>query len=110
MNIRLLGPPVAMTINVNGRSYAGAPGNVYDVPEGQDSESLGASGFVQIALSGPTSARPTPSMPGGTVHAARAGVHFLDTSIAKLIVFDGATWGGIRRRDKAYDRFNSSRP
>jgi hypothetical protein len=60
MNIRLL-PPVAATLQTrvfNGRSYSAAPGSVIDVLDA-DAQELEANGWVPVAPSGPTSARPT---------------------------------------------------
>jgi hypothetical protein len=92
MNVRLLGPVTAATLNVNGRSYVGTPGAVYDIVDGQDAETLGASGWTRVCLSGPTSSRPTISMANNPNYAARPGLHFLDTTIGALIIFDGQNW------------------
>ncbi len=91
LNYRLLGPITAATTVVNGRTYTGAPGNVYDVVDG-DGDVLGANRWVKVCPSGPTSSRPTISMANGINFVAQRGVHFMDTTIGKLIVFDGATW------------------
>jgi hypothetical protein len=80
----------AMT--VNGRTYPPVtPGTVIDVPD-FDAGGLCGNGYVRIAPSGPTSARPSTSQASGSLYFAAPGVNFVDTTIGKLIVFDGATW------------------
>jgi hypothetical protein len=89
-NVRML-PPIqagAQARSVNGRSYAGAPGSAQDVPE-QDAGHLEANGWIRVAYSGPTIARPT-SMLG--VNAIQRGGWFFDTTLNAMIVHDGATW------------------
>src|ERR1700747_3093127 len=90
MNIRLLPPvePALQTRIVNGRSYTAAPGNVVDVYDA-DAEVLSGNSWTVIAPSGPTSARPT-----GTLgqYTATPGFLYYDTTISKLIIFDGANW------------------
>ena len=90
MNIRMLPPSIAQyqTAVVNGRTYSATPGSVVDVPD-FDSLQLAANGWTTVAPSGPTSARPSGSL---GIYPAAAGVHFYDTTVGKLIVFDGATW------------------
>jgi hypothetical protein len=90
MNIRLL-PPVAAALQtrvVNGRSYSAAPGGVVDVYDA-DAQELEANGWIAVAPSGPTSARPT-----GTLgqYTATPGFLYYDTTISKLVIFDGANW------------------
>jgi hypothetical protein len=90
MNIRLL-PPVSVskqTLVVNGRSYTAVPGSVVDVLDA-DAEQLQANGWIPVAPSGPTSARPV-----GTLgpYSAAAGQSFFDTTIGKLIISDGQAW------------------
>jgi hypothetical protein len=90
MNIRLL-PPVSVseqTRVVNGRSYTAAPGSVIDVYDA-DAEQLEANGWIPIAPSGPTSARPTGTL---GLYSAAAGQSFFDTTIGKYIVSDGVSW------------------
>jgi hypothetical protein len=92
MNFRML-PPVAVTaqtVVVNGRKYSGSPGSVMDVPD-FDAGVLAANGWVKVAPSGPTSARPTAAATSAPFIAG-IGTQFYDTTMAKLIVFDGATW------------------
>jgi hypothetical protein len=43
-------------------------------------------------LSGPTSARPPINPNTSPPYTAAAGLHFFDSTIGKIIVFDGATW------------------
>jgi hypothetical protein len=92
MNFRML-PPIAVTaqtMTVNGRTYAAAPGSALDVPD-FDAGALAANGWIKVAPSGPTSARPTPAATGAP-YIGGVGSHFYDTTLAQLIVFDGATW------------------
>jgi hypothetical protein len=84
------GQPVTsqQSMAVNGRSYAGAPGSVLDVPD-FDGAVLAANGWIRVANSGTTAMRPTST---SSPLASKPGVHFLDTTINKFIVFDGITW------------------
>jgi hypothetical protein len=79
-------------INVNGRVYpAVSPGTVVDVVD-FDAPVLCANGYTRIAISGPTSSRPTTNQASGSLYYAAPGLHYLDTTINRLIVWDGATW------------------
>ena len=84
------GQPVTSQTNmaVNGRTYAGAPGSVADIPD-MDAQVLAANGWVKVAASGATAARPTAT--SAPVSAA-PGVQFWDTTLSKLVVFDGKNW------------------
>lgn len=93
LNFRML-PPTAVgqqSVAVNGRNYSGAPGSVVDVPD-FDATVLGANGWTKVALSGPTSARPTTNPTTAPPYCATRGLQFYDTTISKLIAFDGQTW------------------
>jgi hypothetical protein len=84
-------PPVAVvqqTRIVNGRSYSSTPGNTLDVYDA-DAQELEANGWIAVAPSGPTSARPT-----GTLgqYTATPGFLYYDTTISKLVISDGLTW------------------
>jgi len=79
------------TTPVNGRSYTWSPGFVVDVAD-FDASVLGANGWTQVGLSGPTSARPTTNPNTNAPYVAARGVQFYDTTIAKLITFDGQAW------------------
>jgi hypothetical protein len=46
--------------------------------------------YFQIALTGTAAQRPTATESG--VQPLPAGCHYLDGSLSKLIVWDGATW------------------
>src|ERR1700756_2668087 len=90
MNIRLL-PPVSValqTIAFKGRAYSAVPGGFLDVLD-SDAAVLEANGWIHVATSGPTSARPT-----GTLgpYSAAAGQSFFDTTLGKLIFSDGQSW------------------
>jgi hypothetical protein len=76
---------------INGRSYASTPGNVVDVVDA-DAAQLCANGWIKVAFSGPTSGRPGTSQANGMYFVAAAGTHFFDTTLGKLVVFDGSTW------------------
>ncbi len=90
MNSRMLGPENIQnqTKVVNGRTYTAAAGQPIDVPD-FDANLLQANGWTLVALSGPTSARPVGTL---GVYAATPGTRFFDTTLGKLIVFDGAVW------------------
>jgi len=95
MTTRRLLPPVTVAYQsreVNGRSYSGAPGNAVDVLD-FDAAELEANGWVFVAISGPTSARPTPTL-DGTIGPSNAGPgdKFFDTTLDTLIICDGAAW------------------
>ena len=94
MQQRLL-PPVEISAQqrvVNGRSYSGVPGSAIDVPD-FDGDELQANGWIFVALSGPTSARPTPTLSGpiGPSYAG-PGSRFYDATLNQLIFCDGVTW------------------
>jgi hypothetical protein len=79
---------------VNGRAYSGAPGSAFDVPS-FDSQMLQANAWIFLAQSGPSSARPTPTLAGAIgAEGAQAGpgALFYDVTLDELIVCDGATW------------------
>jgi hypothetical protein len=75
----------------NGRNYAAAPGTVADVPD-FDAQVLAANGWVKVGWSGPTTARPPANQVTAAPYFAVPGCHFVDTTLAAVIVFDGATW------------------
>jgi hypothetical protein len=92
-NFRML-PPVATSAQsrtVNGRTYSATPGSAIDIFDA-DAETLSANGWTKVALSGPTSARPSPILGVSPPYLAAPGFLFLDTTIDELIVFDGANW------------------
>lgn len=89
--IRMLGPTTADSTTVNMRGYSGVPGGVYDVMDG-DAPALAARGWVKVALSGPTSSRPTFSWSSTLGYINSVGTLYLDTSLGKVIAFDGAAW------------------
>lgn len=93
MLFRVLPPTIAtkQTMNINGRNYTGAPGVAMDVPD-FDGRVLTANGWVYVAPSGPTSARPSPNPVLTPPYTAAIGTDFYDTSISKYILWDGATW------------------
>jgi hypothetical protein len=90
MNIRLLPPAIAskQIVALNGRSYSSTPGSVIDIMDA-DALELSGNGWIAVAPSGPTSARPT-----GTLgqYTATPGFLYYDSTISKLIIYDGANW------------------
>jgi hypothetical protein len=93
VSIRLLGPvePALQTRIVNNRSYTAAAGSVIDVLD-SDAQVLQANGFIFVAPSGPTSARPAGTL---GLYSAAAGSTFYDTTIGKFIVSDGVNWRDV---------------
>jgi hypothetical protein len=90
MNIRLLPPTEAalQTCAFKGRSYSAVPGSFLDFYDA-DALVLEANGWIHVAPSGPTSSRPVGAL---GPYAAVPGTWFYDTTISKLIVYDGANW------------------
>jgi hypothetical protein len=83
-NIRMMpaGNGKTNTAVVNGRTYTCALGATLDVVD-FDAYALGDAGWVQVATVGTTAQRP--SKPG-------IQTWYHDTSLARLIIFEGATW------------------
>jgi hypothetical protein len=69
-------------------SYTASPGSVIDVLDA-DAEQLEANGWIAVAPSGPTSARPAGTL---GLYQASPGQLYYDTTISKLIISDGQTW------------------
>lgn len=98
MQIRMLPPaatgPLAVVrsnpISVNGRVYTPSVGAVYDVPD-FDAPQLAANGWVRIAPSASSTARPSPTTLTPP-YTAGVGTIFFDQTLDALIVFDGQTW------------------
>jgi len=87
-------PPTAVvkqTLTVNGRTYSAAPGSGIDVPD-FDGRVLAANGWIICAPSGPTSSRPTTNPNLSAPYTAAPSFEFFDTTLSKLIFWDGATW------------------
>ncbi|UGY15131.1 hypothetical protein HAP48_0042505 [Bradyrhizobium septentrionale] len=84
---RLIPPANGRKVTVNGRTFDPA-GGVQDVPE-FDSAGLQANGWMLLAPSGPTTARPTSAL--GT-HPLLIGFRFYDTTINHLVIWDGKNW------------------
>lgn len=95
-NYRMLPPAIVagqpvtsqQSMVVNGRTYAGTPGSAIDVPD-MDGAILAANGWVKVASSGTTAQRPTST---SAPFMAAPGAHFWDTTLSKMVVFDGITW------------------
>jgi hypothetical protein len=78
--------------SANARWYEAEPGSLLDVPD-QDAQVLGANGWMQVgALSGPSTARPSPLLGVSAPYQATAGFLFYDSTLSKVIVYDGLTW------------------
>ena len=84
------GGPVTSQQNmtVNGRTYAGAPGSVLDVPD-MDGAVLAANSWIRVANSGTTAQRPTST---NAPFRAAPGAQYWDTSLSKMVIYDGITW------------------
>lgn len=94
MTTRRMLPPSSgpnQTRTINGRTYAGAAGNVYDVPD-FDAGGLEANGWIGCGISGATSARPkVTDVPG----LLSPGLEFIDSTIGAVIRWDGAAWRNV---------------
>jgi hypothetical protein len=82
--VRMLSPAKTISVLKEGRAYLSqGAGAVIDAHE-SDLHALDSAGYTPVAMSGATAARPV---------GPRKGQHFLDTTLGKLIVADGAgTW------------------
>ncbi len=82
--VRMLSPIKTVTIAKEGRVYTSqGAGTAVDAHE-SDTHALESAGYAVVAPSGPTASRPS---------APAKGQRFVDTTINKLIVADGAgTW------------------
>ena len=87
VNHRLIPPAGTSKIIVNGRTFDPSAG-AQDVPE-YDSGHLQANGWIFLAPSGPTSARPTSAL--GTFPLL-PGVRFWDTTVGHMVLWDGKNW------------------
>jgi hypothetical protein len=84
LTTRLL-PPIAVsfqTMSAYGRSYTAAPGAALDVLD-SDAAVLTANGWPRVGRSSTTVTRPTDQ---------RMGELILDSTLAKMICWDGAHW------------------
>jgi len=85
------GGPETAALSTSGRTYSGSPGTVLDVSD-FDAIPLQAQGWVPVCFglpalvqggSGATWARPA---------TPKYGCHFFDTTLGKLVVWDGDAW------------------
>lgn len=81
------------TTVINGRTYTATAGTTADVPD-FDAIGLEANGWMRVdgpssVGSGTTANRPT-TLPDGRAVPARS--RYLDTTLAYIVVYDGATW------------------
>jgi hypothetical protein len=72
----------------NKMTYSSTPGTTIDVYDA-DAQVLEANGWIPVAPSGPTSARPVGTL---GLYQAAPGTLFFDTTINKLIISDGVSW------------------
>ena len=75
------------------RSYSATAGGFIDAvgdPGSGDATVLASQGFLPICMSGPTTSRP--NFATTTVGVLQRNVLYLDTTISKVIVWDGANW------------------
>jgi hypothetical protein len=82
-------PP--QTATVNGRNYGCAPGLSIDVVD-FDAIQLVAQGWIKVAVSGPTTSRPTTNPNATPPYLAAKDARYFDVTINQLIVFDGQAW------------------
>jgi hypothetical protein len=79
--------------NPNLRSYAATAGGYIDAvgdPASGDASALSSQGFIPICASGPTASRPVFSTT--SVGVGIRDVLYLDTTISKIVVWDGSAW------------------
>jgi hypothetical protein len=91
---RMLPPSVSVgeqTREIYGRTYSASPGVALDIFD-SDAEVLSANGWIKVALSGPTTARPSQTLGATPPYLAVSGFQFLDTTLGKFVFFDGTTW------------------
>jgi hypothetical protein len=82
--VRLLSPAKTVSIVKDGRVYTSTGAGVAIDAHESDLHALESVGYTAVAPSGVTSARPA---------NPRKGQHFVDTTLAKLVVADGTgTW------------------
>jgi hypothetical protein len=73
------------------RYYSCAVGSTIDVPgdPSTDANTLSSQGFVVVAMSGPTSSRPT------TTGLIKPGALYIDTSLNVVLCWDGLVWRNV---------------
>jgi hypothetical protein len=82
--VRFLSPAKTISVLKDGRVYTSTGAGVVIDAHESDLHALESAGYTAVAPSGATSARPA---------NPRKGQHFVDTTVAKLIVADGTgTW------------------
>lgn len=95
MNTNRMLPPINVQqqdlTDTGGHRFTGTPGMVFDVSDIQ-ANFLVANGWLRVAFSGPTNARPTAWGPVNSNGAQYAGATYFDTTLGYLIVYDGANW------------------
>ena len=76
------GEPIQRSYTATGGGFIDAVGD----PSSGDASALTSQGFLKVCQSGPTSARPVFSV------GQSPGFQYLDTTLAKIVVWDGANW------------------
>jgi hypothetical protein len=94
LNKRVLPPPsgATQTMSANGRPYSASPGAVLDVLD-IDANIMLANGWVCGIPSGPTTSRPKTRL--NAPYDVGPGFLFVDTTLAAVIIWDGATWRNV---------------
>jgi hypothetical protein len=93
LTFRMLPPPAVgkQTLTVNGRTYSAAPGTAVDVLD-SDARVLAANSWVICAPSGATAQRPTTNPNVSAPYTIAPSFEFFDTTLSKLIFWDGQSW------------------
>ncbi|HVC37506.1 MAG TPA: hypothetical protein VNF46_03790 [Gammaproteobacteria bacterium] len=87
--------PGVQTRTAFGRTYSGTPGQVFDVILG-DAAVLEGAGWNRITFSGSTADRPTSTVPATLQPVPLStGLLYLDTTLGKVIVYDGIAWRDV---------------
>jgi len=76
----------------NGRSYSIATG-MQDVPD-MDAQVLSANGWAVLGMVGTTANRPK-ATDDDMAMAFGVGMRYIDTTLAAMIVWDGANWRNV---------------
>jgi hypothetical protein len=102
MNVRML-PSIGLTgqqnLTVNGRVYSGTPGTAQDVPD-FDAAGLAGNGWVRVALSGPTTARPDDQSERQSALCRRSGTHIFRYYTQRTSNFRRRNMAHIRRSQR----------
>jgi hypothetical protein len=78
-------------MQANGRTYVPVVGTPQDLSD-SDAEVLAANNWLRLGLIGTTAQRPGINAWNVGAYAAQRGSVYLDTTLGKVIVFDGVSW------------------